>query len=134
MPSPTIKRLLLAALLATAALPALAHKASHAIPLTFTADTSGSLAPTRLQHDWTADGLKISGRIEKQHIRRGRILGHVELELLDAEGQVLGRHTGSMHHFSPSRRNPDFAAFTATIEQVPDSVTTVRVYHQIGTR
>jgi hypothetical protein len=131
MHRPTTKRLLLATALLAASLSATAL-ASNATTLALQAEPSGSLTPTGLDADWTSKGLKISGRIEKQGLRSGRIKGHVDLALLDAEGQVISRHKGSMYQFSPSRRNPDWAAFTATIAQVPADAVAVRVSHHIG--
>jgi len=126
------KRLLITAALIVAALPAAADEGPQHTPLTLEAESSGGLAPTRLRYDWAAGGLKISGRIEKQRLRYGRIQGHVELELLDADGHIVARHRGAMQQFSPSRRNPDWAAFSTTIDQVQRDVVAVRVSHHVG--
>jgi hypothetical protein len=127
------------ALAALAALPVLA--AGSAGPamvgsqtLTVTLVEGPRLRPINVRYVWTADGLKVSGRIEKRYDHQGRILGHVDIDLLDAEGAVVGRHSGSLQHFSPTRKDPDWASFRTLIEEVPADVAAIRVQHAVGAR
>lgn len=103
-------------------------------PLTVTLVEGPRLKPTNVRYVWTADGLEVSGRIEKRYDHRGRILGHVDIDLLDAQGAAVGRHSGSLQHFNPTRKNPDWASFRTLIEDVPADVAAIRVQHAVGAR
>jgi hypothetical protein len=115
--------------------------ASIASAQSFTARTlsiqlreSSLLIPTRVSYEWTDKGLKIEGRIEKTRSRYGRIQGHVEIELLDDEERLLSRHSASLRHFSPRRKDPDWASFRTLIETVPSGTEQLRICHAAGDR
>ena len=95
---------------------------------------SSLLVPTRVTYEWTEKGLEVKGRIEKSRDRYGRILGHVEIELLDGQGRVLSRHSEALLHFSPRRKDPDWASFRALIATVPPDSVQLRLRHAAGTR
>lgn len=103
-------------------------------PLTVNLVEGPRLRPINVRYVWTADGLEVSGRIEKRYNHRGRILGHVDIDLLDSEGVVAGRHSGSLQHFSPTRKNPDWASFRTLVQDVPADVTAIRLQHAVGPR
>jgi hypothetical protein len=96
-------------------------------------DRSTPLVPTLVRYERSAQGILVSGRIEKPGDSRGRIRGYADIALLDAQGQVLGRHIAPLQGFSPSRKNPDWADFATTIEPLPAGVVGIRVaYHADG--
>jgi len=95
------------------------------------ADQSSPLIPTQVSYEWTAGGLEIKGRIEKRVDHYGPILGHAEIELLDAQGHILSRHRGALEYFEPRREDPDWASFQTIIKTVPSSVVKVRVCHAL---
>ncbi len=95
---------------------------------------SSLLVPTRVSYEWTDEGLMVEGRIEKTRSRYGRIQGHVEIELLDAEGSLLSRHLAALGYFSPRRKDPDWAFFRALIENVPSKTAGLRICHAVGDR
>jgi len=64
--------------------------------------------------------------------RREPILGHVDITLVDAQGQTLTEHQAALQHFSPSRRNPDWAGFSTWIEPLPTGVVGLRISHRVG--
>lgn len=97
-------------------------------------DRSSLLVPTRVTYEWTDEGLEVKGRIEKSRDRYGRILGHAEIELLDSQGRLLSRHSGTLQHFSPRRKDPDWASFRAAIGAVPPDVAQLRICHALGAR
>jgi hypothetical protein len=97
-------------------------------------DRSSLLVPARVTYEWTDEGLEVKGRIEKSRDRYGRILGHAEIELLDAKGRILSRHSGTLQHFSPRRKDPDWASFRAVIGAVPSDVVQLRICHALGAR
>lgn len=76
-------------------------------PKTFAieADQSSSRIPTHVSYGWTAEGLEIKGRIEKRDDHYDRILGHAEIELLDAQGHVLSHYCGALEDFNPRRKD-----------------------------
>jgi hypothetical protein len=97
-------------------------------------EESTLLVPTRVSYQWSGKGLEVEGRIEKSRDRYGRILGHVEIELLDAEGRLLSRHSAALGHFSPRRKDPDWASFRTLIESVPSETAALRICHTVGAR
>jgi hypothetical protein len=101
-------------------------------PLSIQVEESSLLVPTRVSYEWTKKGLKVKGRIAKTRSRYGRILGHAEIELLDAQGRVLVRNAAALQGFSPRRKDPDRASFQALIESVPAGAATLRVRHAKG--
>jgi hypothetical protein len=103
-------------------------------PMQIMLEQSGRLVPSHVSYSRTIKGLEIDGRIEKRPHHYGRILGHVEIELLDTDGNVVGRASGALQHFSPTRRNPDWASFSLVIDQVPIEASAIRVQHIVGPR
>ena len=103
-------------------------------PMQIMLEQSGRLVPSHVSYSRTIKGLEIDGRIEKRPHHYGRILGHVEIELLDTDGKVVGRAAGALQHFSPTRRNPDWASFSLVIDQVPTEASAIRVQHIVGPR
>lgn len=97
-------------------------------------DRSSPLIPTHVTYKWSQEGLEVEGRIEKKFDRYGRILGHAEIELLDAQGRVLSRHRGALQHFNPRRKDPDWASFRTVIRAVPPTATFLRICHALGSR
>lgn len=115
----------------------LAFCAGHAVAdndatLRIITEPSGPLVATAVQHAWTDGGLKISGRIEKRSERRGRILGHVEIDLLDAKDAVIATHSTQLQHYVPNRRNPDWANFYTLLQPAPPGLAGIRVRHALG--
>ena len=101
-------------------------------PMQIMLEQSGRLVPSHVIYRRTIKGLEIDGRIEKRPHHYGRILGHVEIDLLDTDGKVVGRASGALQHFSPTRRNPDWASFSLVIDQVPIEASAIRVRHSVG--
>lgn len=95
-------------------------------------DRSSSLVPTGVTYRWTERGLEIKGRVEKRRDRYGPILGHVEIDLLDAEGRILARHSDALQHFSPRRQNPNWASFRTVVETHSADVAQICVRHAVG--
>jgi hypothetical protein len=101
-------------------------------PLAIEVDRSSLLVPTRVTYEWTEEGLEVKGRIEKKRNRYGRILGHAEIELLDADGRILSWHSGALQRFNPRRQDPDWASFQTVINPVPSDVVRLRICHSLG--
>jgi hypothetical protein len=118
--------LLLAALLSGATY------AQGAAALTIESLPKGYLIPTQVQYQTTAAGIEVSGRLVKQWDRRGRILGHVSIELLDAQGRVLKEQDAALQSFTPSPKDPDWAGFSTLIEPLPAGVVGLRLRHEVG--
>jgi hypothetical protein len=77
-----------------------------------------------------ADGVRIAGSLRKTFLRRGRIPGHLHIELLGADGTVLETTFVRYHRrFAKSGR----AYFAQTLAVRPDTVNIVRlVHHGLG--
>jgi hypothetical protein len=95
---------------------------------------STPLVPTRVSYQWSGKGLEVEGRIEKRRDRYGRIVGHVEIELMDDQDRLLSRHSAALQRFSPRRKDPDWASFRALIESVPSETAQLRICHSVGAR
>ncbi len=92
----------------------------------------GGLVPTEVQYRSTGTGIEVSGRLAKQWDRRGRIPGHVSIELLDGQGRVLKEQDAALQRFTPSAKNPDYAGFSTRIEPLPAGAVGLRLRHQVG--
>ena len=126
-----ITAVLLAALLGTSlAMPAGANGVSVPVRL----DQGPRLELTDVSATRTNGDILVTGRVEKRFDQRGHILGHVDLDLIDASGNLVARHTGALSYFSPARHNPDYARFETVIDSVPDDVAAIRVSHRVGQR
>jgi hypothetical protein len=79
-----------------------------------------------------ADGVRVSGSLRKTFLRRGRIPGHLHIEMRAADGAVLETRVTRYHrHSAKSGR----AYFVQTLAVRPDDVRTVRlVHHGLGDR
>ena len=79
-----------------------------------------------------ADGVRVSGSLRKTFLRRGRIPGHLHIEMRAADGTVLETRVTRYHRrFAKSGR----AYFAQTLAVRPDDVRTVRlVHHGLGDR
>ncbi|MEZ5587432.1 MAG: hypothetical protein R3E46_10215 [Sedimenticolaceae bacterium] len=79
-----------------------------------------------------ADGVRVSGSLRKTFLRRGRIPGHLHIEMRAADGKVLETRVTRYHRrFAKSGR----AYFAQTLAVRPDAVRTVRlVHHRPGDR
>jgi hypothetical protein len=102
------------------------------LPLSVEIDQPRSLILERVSYQRTANGIAVSGRVAKRSDRRGRILGHMDITLVDAQGQPLVQHVATLQQFSPSRKNPDWAGFSTRIEPVPNGVAGLRIGHRVG--
>jgi len=73
-----------------------------------------------------ADGVRVAGSLRRTFLRRGRIPGHLHIELLAADRTVLESRVTRYHrHFAKSGR----AYFAQTLAVRPDAVRTVRLVH-----
>ncbi len=104
---------------------------SRAAELSLVIDESTPVIPTDVVYRLTTQGLELSGWIRKRVPHRGRLLGHVEIHLLDDQGRVLTAVHGYPFHFSPTRRNPEKARFDTTIPTVPPGARTIALSYQV---
>lgn len=111
---------------------ALAAQALAAPALSIQVDGSIRLIPTQIQYRATQTGITVSGWVVKQAERRGRIRGHVDITLVDAQGRPVAEYQAAFRRFSPSRKNPDRASFSTHIEPLDAGVTGLRVRYDAG--
>jgi hypothetical protein len=100
--------------------------------LTIQIDEDRSLIPTDVTYQHIGDAIQVNGWIQKRQPHRGRILGHVEIRLRDAAGQIVTEQQAAMVQYSPSRKDPQKARFSATLEHASDQAVTLEVAHQVG--
>ncbi|EGV17987.1 hypothetical protein [Thiocapsa marina] len=105
---------------------------SHAGDLKLLIDETTSVIPTDVSYRLSPEGLEVQGWVAKRHPHSGRILGHVEIRLLDASGSVLARKDTYMVHYSPTRTNPQKASFSTLLPEVPEQTAVIEVAHRVG--
>jgi hypothetical protein len=74
----------------------------------------------------------VKGWVAKRQPHTGRMLGHVEIRLLDDTGSVLARKDTFMVHYSPTRANPQKASFSTLVPDVPSGTAAIEVVHRVG--
>lgn len=126
MSKSTLKALAALFLTATAAIP------SHAADLKLLIDETTSVIPTDVTYRLSPEGLELDGWVAKRQPHYGRILGHVEIRLLDDAGSVLAQKDTYMVHYSPTRANPRKASFSTLIPNVPTGTAAIEVAHRVG--
>jgi hypothetical protein len=126
MSKSTLKALAALFLTATAAIP------SHAAELKLLIDETTSVIPTDVTYRLSPEGLELDGWVAKRQPHYGRMLGHVEIRLLDDTGSVLAQKDTYMVHYSPTRANPQKASFSTLIPNVPTGTAAIEVAHRVG--
>lgn len=122
----TLNALAAGLLLATTVIP------SHAADLKLLLDDTTSVIPTDVTYHVSPEGLEVKGWVEKRQPHAGRILGHVEIRLLDDTGSVLAQKDAYLVRYSPTRSNPQKASFSTLVPDVPSGTAAIEVAHRIG--
>jgi hypothetical protein len=104
----------------------------HAADLKLLIDETTSVIPTDVTYRFSPEGLEVKGWVAKRQPHSGRILGHVEIRLLDDAGAVLAQKDTSMVRYSPTRSNPQKASFTTLVPDVPPGTAAIEVAHRVG--
>ncbi|MCG6898346.1 MAG: hypothetical protein LJE61_01170 [Thiocapsa sp.] len=107
---------------------------SHAGDLRVSIDETTPVIPTDVTYQRSADGLEVKGWVKKREPHRGRILGHVEIRLLDDQGAVLVEREAYLLNYSPTRRDPEKAGFRTVVHFVPSGTVAIEVAHRVGKR
>ena len=72
------------------------------------------------------DSVRVSGSLRKRFVTRGRIPGHLHIELISADGSILNASVTDYHRrFTKSGR----AYFSQTIAISPNTVRAIRLVH-----
>lgn len=116
-------------LLALSTLPAMSCAAPT---LSIESDQSTPLVPSQVVYEPTNGGIRIWGEIVKRIDRRGRMPGHVDLEILTADGTLLAQYKAPLTNFHPSPKNPDQADFSLRIDHLPTGAQVIRVHYDGG--
>jgi hypothetical protein len=105
---------------------------AHAADLKLLIDETTSVIPTEVTYEVSPDGLEVKGWVAKRQPHAGRMLGHVEIRLLDDAGSVLAQKDTYMFHYSPTRANPQKASFSTVLPEVPREMAAIEVAHRVG--
>ncbi|HSO83211.1 hypothetical protein [Thiocapsa sp.] len=105
---------------------------SHAADLKLLIDDTTSVIPTDVTYRVSPEGLEVKGWVAKRQPHTGRMLGHVEIKLLDEAGSVLAQKDTYMVHYSPTRANPQKASFSTLVPDVPSGTAAIEVAHRVG--
>ena len=96
---------------------------THAHPSIETQASSRAHLHVELQRDET---WRVYGEVHKTHHGTGVIPGHIEIEVLAADGRVLARTSNRYHHRSRRSRH---SWFLVDLPEVGEPVATLRVMH-----
>lgn len=113
-------------LMTTAVIPA------HADDLKLLIDDTTSVIPTEVTYRVSSEGLEVKGWVAKRQPHTGRMLGHVEIRLVDDTGRVLAQKDTYMVRYSPTRANPQKASFSTLVPDVPSGTAAIEVAHRVG--
>jgi hypothetical protein len=105
---------------------------SHAVDLKLLIDETTSVIPTDVTYRLSPEGLEVKGWVAKRQPHTGRMLGHVEIRLLDEAGSVLAQKDTYMVRYSPTRANPQKASFSTLVPDVPNGAAAIEVAHRVG--
>jgi hypothetical protein len=111
-------------------LPALS--AATEAPLHIEIEGGTWLVPVDVVQTLTDRGIKVGGRIEKRSPYRAGILGHVDINVVNQDGEVILARKGALFGRSPSARNPDHAHFAITLDALPPAARAIRIRHHVG--
>jgi hypothetical protein len=105
---------------------------AHAADLKLLIDETTSVIPTEVTYEVSPEGLEVKGWVAKRQPHAGRMLGHVEIRLLDDAGSVLAQKDTYMVRYSPTRANPQKASFRTLVPHVPPGTAAIEVAHRVG--
>ena len=105
---------------------------AHAADLKLIIDETTPVIPTEVTYEVSHEGLEVEGWVIKREPHAGRMLGQVEIRLLDNAGSVLAQKDTYMVHYSPTRANPQKASFGTVLTEVPRETAAIEVAHRVG--
>lgn len=108
------------------------HASASDAPLAVEIEAGKRLTPASVVQTRSADGLKVSGWVEKSWPYRGRILGHVDVEVRERNGKILSMQQGALFGRTPTARNPDRARFSVTVAALPEDASSISIRHHVG--
>jgi len=102
----------------------------HAIPV----ETVGtSLAyPTQVHVQETDEGLEVKGKLKRKGHKNKTLRGHVDVELVDSNGQVLESKKVSISPRTGSSKHDHDRDFSAVLALPEAQEYSVRVTHSVG--
>jgi len=117
-------------LLLFSATSALAHIPVDPAHLTPIENVGSSLAyPTAIHVEVTKDTTHVSGIIKRRGHKHVRIRGHVKVDLLDNNGQIVGMITAKILRSTGTARSNRYVRFAVQIPISAMKFTSVRVSH-----
>jgi hypothetical protein len=101
-------------------------------PLPIETEEGAWLVPVDVVQTPTDHGLDVSGRIEKRSAYRGHILGHVDVVLVNQDGEAILSRRGALYGRGASAKNPDHAHFAIKLDMLPPGARAIRIRHHVG--
>lgn len=90
------------------------------------------IVPFDVHYERRNDGLVITGRIKKRWSYRGRMVGHVDIRLLNSSSEMISEAKASIYGRSPTAKNPYKARFAVILDSIPSELSTIQVMHHAG--
>jgi hypothetical protein len=101
-------------------------------PLAIEIEAGKGLAPTGVVQTRTAAGLEVSGWVKKSWPYRGRLFGHVDVEVRNRNGDAVSVQQDALFGRTPTPKNPDRARFSLTLAALPEDAVSLSIRHHVG--
>lgn len=99
--------------------------------LTIVAESSARAHPEEITYGATHDGFEVRGAV-KSRFHNGRILGHVDVAFIDANGEILESGRSKLQRTNYSNKHQHRTTFRVLFKELPTGATTLLVRHHIG--
>ena len=126
---PTLFSCLAVGLIVILPLEASAVEDSQVPTLRIASKPSGITRIHSVQMETAEQGITLTGTIEKRYHSRRRHMGHVDVDLLDAMGEVVATQ-GVCESDKPWRRYQQRKLFCTLISDLPGDVQALRIWHE----
>ncbi|MCF6282059.1 MAG: hypothetical protein L3J28_07585 [Candidatus Polarisedimenticolaceae bacterium] len=113
--------------------PAFAQSEQPGYGLSVMTEKTARGRPADIIYGKTADGFQVKGAV-RSRFHNGRIRGHVDIELADADGKILKAGIAKLRRIHYSNKHQHRATFKALFDGIPPHATVLRIRHHVGTK
>ncbi len=99
--------------------------------LTIVTEDSARAHPEEITYGATPDGFEVRGSV-KSRFHNGRILGHIDITFIDADGETLKSGRSKLQRSNYSNKHQHRTTFRVLFNELPAGSTTLQVRHHVG--
>ena len=88
--------------------------------------------PRNIRLEQIGDQLRITGQVRRRGHKALRIQGHVDLDLLDSDGNLLERRSAPLRHRGRSVKHQYVAYFSTSFSKIPEKTHAIRIKPHSG--